>query len=143
MNIHYTDHNGRGAWIMATEVDAIERTGRSNWIDYASFPDSVTHDPGIMAKIEQMGDRPGAVTPGTRPAQRFKITATKGFALERFLRTVQHLNNITISAVIGRSQCTVWKYRRIYGIPAKERGRNVDSRDSLEWAKQQWQLMNA
>jgi len=142
MNLYYTDHNGNCAWMMAPEIEAIERTGRSNWIDYASFPDSVTHDAGIMAKIDQMGDRPGAVEPGTRPAQRFKVEAKKGLALERFLRTVQHLNNITISAVIGRSQDTVSKYRRIYGIPTKGRGRNVDSRDSLEWAKRQWQWMN-
>ena len=71
----YQLHDERHA-ITAEEVEAIERTGRSSWQQYASIP---TQWPGErFAVLPLMEGRPGATEPGEFPTQRAQPPKSKG-----------------------------------------------------------------
>ena len=67
MNYLYLDNTGRMTWMMSDEADAIERSGRCTWQDYANTPTEYITQ---RWQLQVMHSRPGRSEPGVRPVHK-------------------------------------------------------------------------
>lgn len=116
-------------YLSYAELDAVEISGRSNWMDYAEAP-AQWPEPSA-AVIPLMDARPGKTEPGSSPVPsphpmyRSLITTEQAF-VRRYLK---YSNNSTLARIMNVWPLVVATYAKEFGV---HRGRETYRKSEKE-----------
>lgn len=104
MSLFY-DFNGMRHEISHEEVEAIERSGRSEWRHYRDFPDEDEFHPTAWAKIAAMESRPGATF--QKAAHRDTGSDRPGYSMVGMLSANRRRGPIPLLTLLRKKQLKV------------------------------------